>query len=239
LEQRAAEQIVDPVRRAATVWLRRDVPDLLAVIGHGAAERGEDVPGAPLELLAVVRVPPAEAVVERACHWVGQLFAPERCELTFIESHRLGWLPPSLLQQSLLWGGTLLWGDPAALRVIPSWRPDMLDPRLSLDLLATAEEDQRAGHHLPAVHNAAGALLLARRAYRHRFDARAEALRSAWPEAPVLPVAPKAKEAAAFVARARHLIDDWLFTWEGEGPGESAIARYRAMWRAAALVRGG
>jgi hypothetical protein len=232
LEQRAADHIVDAGHRAAMTWLRRYVPDLLAVIGHGAAERGEYLPGAPVELLAVVRFPPPAALTERARHSVAPLFAPERCELTFMAAHRLGWLPPSLLQQSLLWGGTLLWGDPAALCVIPSWRPDQLDPRLSLDLLATAESDLRTGYYSLAVHQAAGALLLARRAYRHRFDGRAEALRSVWPEAPALPVSPQADEAALFVARTRSLVEDWLFTWEGEGPGGASIAQYQALRQA-------
>ena len=181
--------------------------------------------------MAVVRLLPPAAVITQARRAIFGLLAPHRSELAFVEAHRLGWLPPSLLQQSLLWGGTLLWGDPAALRVLPGWRPDQLDPRLALDAIASAESDLGAGHHALAAANAAGALLLAKRRYTSRFDARAAALREAWPEAPGLPTEPTPEEAAAFVATARRLIEDWLFTWEGDGPGAAAIRRFEALRR--------
>jgi hypothetical protein len=44
--------------------------------------------------------------------------------------------------------------------------------------------------------------------------------------------------AARFVERARELVVDWLFTWEGDGPGGAAVGRYRVM-REAALVAAG
>jgi len=216
---------------AAVDWLHRNIPDLSAVIGHGVAGRGEDVAGAPVEVVAVVRVPPAQGLVAQAVRSISELVVPSRLMLTFIEAHRLGWLPPSIFQQSLLWGGTLLWGDPAALRVIPGWRPDQLDPRLALDEVARAEADLSGGHYALAALAAAGALLLAKRRYESRFDSRAAALRAAWPEAPALPTDPAPDEEAAFVARARRLIEDWLFTWEGDGLGVAAIQRIAGLLR--------
>src|SRR5918912_2774810 len=59
--------LVDGVRsrddpwHGAAAWLQRRVPHLLAVIGHGAAATDERIPGAPLEVLAVVRLLPLPA----------------------------------------------------------------------------------------------------------------------------------------------------------------------------------
>ena len=221
----------DPWHGAAT-WLQRRVPHLLAVIGHGAAATDERIPGAPLEVLAVARLlplPARRAALQSA--FAGRL-PGTRGELRMIEAHRLGWLPPSVLQQSLLFTATLLWGDAAAVRVIPGWRPDQLDPRLALDEQDGAEADLAAGWPAPAALRAAGALLIVRRRYQPRFEGRTAALRAAWPEAPALPVALGGDDVRRFVATARRLLEDWLFTWEGEGPGAPAVARYAALWRA-------
>ena len=215
-------------------WLRRRVPDLLAVIGHGPAAGGDEpVPGAPLEVLAVVRVRPSPALEAALPVAFTRRLRGQRSQLRLVEAHRLGWLPPSVCQQSLLAGAILLWGDAAALRVIPNWRPDQLDPRLALDEQDDAEADLAAGWSALAAYRAAGALLIARRRYEPRFDRRATALRLAWPEAPPLPRMPAAEEANTFVATARRLLHDWLFTWEGDGLGAPALTRYTAMWRAA------
>jgi hypothetical protein len=219
---------------------------MLALIAHGAAGRDEDVRGAPVELLAVTYLPVEGGALARAQQGLERLLAPARVSLMAIEAHRLGWLPPSVTQQSLLAGGVLLWGDPAALRVIPSWRPDQLDPRLALDELDGAEAELAAGWPDLAVQRAAGALLIARRAYTARFDERPAALGRVWPEAPPMEASPAddaASHAARFVGRARALLHDWLFTWEGGPPASEAVRCYIEMWRrgrgARAAPRGG
>jgi hypothetical protein len=50
-----------------------------------------------------------------------------------IAAHRIGWLSPSPLQQSLLHTGRLVCGDPAALDAIPHWRPEQVDPLMQHD----------------------------------------------------------------------------------------------------------
>jgi hypothetical protein len=221
----------DPWHGAAA-WLQRRVPHLLAVIGHGAAGTDERIPGAPLEVVAAVRVlppPPRRAALQAA--FAGRTPGASGA-LTIVEAHQLGWLPPSVFQQSLLSTATLLWGDAAAVRVIPSWRPDQLDPRLALDEQEGAEADLAAGWPARAALRAAGALLIARRRYEPRGQRRAAALRAAWPEAPAVSPLSGGEDAARFVTTARRLLHDWLFTWEGEGPGSPAVARYTALWRA-------
>jgi hypothetical protein len=202
------------------------------VIGHGAAGRGEDLPGAPLEVLAVVRILPSTARASKLHAQLAAEMPAARVQLAIVEAHQLGWLSPSIFQQSLLAGAVLLWGDPATVRVIPSWRPDQLDPRLALDEQVGAEADLAAGWPALAAQRAAGALLLARRRFEPRFDRRVAALRDAWPEAPALPAASGAQENEAFVASARRLLHDWLFTWEGAGLEAQAMQRYATMWRA-------
>jgi hypothetical protein len=120
------------------------------------------------------------------------------------------------------------------LGAIPSWPPGRLDPRLALAEAERAGTDFVAGKARLAVSRAAGALLLARRAYTPWQAGREDALRRAWPEAP----RPGDVTAARFVERARELVVDWLFTWEGDGPGGAAVGRYRVM-REAALVAAG
>jgi hypothetical protein len=209
------------------------VPDLLSVLAHGAPVRAEPVPGAPLELLLVTRLPTDR---RRLAAWETGLvrrWPGSRVRLEAVESYRIGWLPPGVLQQSLAAGARLLWGDAAAREVVPRWRPDQLDPRLALDEQAGAEADLAAGWPELAALRAAGALLIARRAYRPTLAGRAGALAESWPEAPPLGSVPP----AVFVARARALIVDWLFTWEGGGMGAAGVDRYLAM-RAGARAAG-
>ncbi|MGH2351058.1 MAG: hypothetical protein ACRDJN_05530, partial [Chloroflexota bacterium] len=213
---------------AATTWLVRQVGvNALAVILHGAAGRGEDLPGVPLEFLLVVREAPAAHDFARWRTGMAARCGGAPLELAVVEAHRLGWLPPSVFQQSLLAGAVLLWGDPATLGAIPGWRPDQLDPRLALDEVRAAQVDLAAGAETLAAHRAAGALLIARRAYTPRTDEHCAALRRAWPEAPDVNGTPP----AAFVARAAALVEDWLLTWEGTGPPAAARERYVALHR--------
>ena len=218
-------------RRRAADWLSRRVPGALALIAHGAGARGQSVPGAPCEVLLVVTHPIPADHLGRWHSTLSRRLRQPRLRLEALESYRLGWLPPSLLQQSLRATGVVLWGDPSILRLVPDWPPERLDPRLALDEQQAAEADLAAGWEALAVQRAAGALLIARRAYAPGLAARA-ALRRVWPEAPAMQVA-----AAEFVPRARELIVDWLFTWEGSGPDAAAVQRYLALRAAAGPLR--
>jgi hypothetical protein len=214
-------------------WLVRREPGALGVLAHGAPVRGESATGAPLELLLVTRT---QLKRQRLAHTRAMLAGRAgncRIHLDAIASYRVGWLPPGTLQQSLLAGSQAAWGDAAALDVVPRWRPDQLDPRLALDDQAGAEADLAAGWPDYAALRAVGALLIARRAYRPALAGRPEALRRAWPEAP----SPDAEPADRFVARARELLVDWLFTWEGAGMVHRGVQRYVALRPAAAAAR--
>ena len=164
--------------------------------------------------------------------WQGKLAdrADGGLEVTCIEAHRLRWLPPSVLQQQLVSTGISLWGDDSPIRALPMWRPEQLDPRVALDELARAEDAIANGRpHLAEV-LAVCALLVARRAYTPRPDEMARVLARVWPESPPM----QGTSPAAFVARARELLLDWLFTWEGEGPARRAQERYARLRRAVA-----
>jgi hypothetical protein len=214
---------------AWTGWLAKRIPTLHAVIAHGPPIQGNNVPGAPLDLLLVTRTPMDAAALRQ---WEGALTRRTRgarVRLAGVASYGVGWLGPTVLQQSLAAGRRLLWGDPAVERVIPNWPPEQLDVRLSLDEQAAAEKELAAGREPYAVFVAAGALLIARRSYRARPGDRLAALARTWPEAP----RPEGTPARQFVTRARELLTEWLFTWEGAGPGPAAIERYLSL-RAAA-----
>ncbi len=102
--------------------------DALAVYLHGAHGRGEALTWAPLELLVLVRRSPPAPLLERWRRGLTRRAGGCAVRLEGIEAHRLGWLRPSLLQQSLLAGAVTLWGDPAGLRAIPPRPPETLDP---------------------------------------------------------------------------------------------------------------
>jgi GT2 family glycosyltransferase len=219
-------------------------PDVQALILHGAAGRGEHLPWAPLELLLVVRrpLPPGQhdrLRRELATH-LGGLAGPPGAEqgaasgpqVETVEGHRLGWMAPGLLQQSLLAGAVLLWGDGAVLGAIPSWPPERLDPRLALAEARGAADDLGAGRFRLAVARAAGALLLARRAYSPWHAGRADTVRRLWPEAPV----PPDTTAERFVSLAGELVRRWLFTWEGAAAPPVAVERFRSLLAAAAAA---
>ncbi|MDQ3699375.1 MAG: hypothetical protein M3442_00470, partial [Chloroflexota bacterium] len=84
--------------------------------------------------------------------------------------------------------------------------------------------------HSAAVARAAGALLIARRAYTPKWSERREALLRVWPEAPD----PEQVAPQEFVRQAVALVEGWLFTWEGVGPARSAVDRFRALRASAA-----
>ncbi|MDQ3702940.1 MAG: glycosyltransferase family 2 protein, partial [Chloroflexota bacterium] len=131
----------DPAPSAGR-WLARQAgADAQAVLLHGAHSRGEAVSGSPLEFLLVVRraLPASRVERLRAGLW-------ERCGgvavmLEVVQAHRLGWLRPSILQQSLLAGAIVLWGDADVLRVIPSWPPEALPSELALEEARGAAAD--------------------------------------------------------------------------------------------------
>lgn len=203
------------------------MPGLLAALAFGPVAAGEQLAGLPLSILLVGRhIWPGESLARWRTQLERQL-APLPVDLYGIEAHRLGWLPPSVAQQSLLTTAVLVWGDNAALRVIPSWRTEQLDPRLALDEYRRAEAALRAGQEPLATYYAAGALLVARCAYTPLVSPRAELLAKTWPEAPAAGAVPT----PAFVERVRALVVDWLCTWEGTGPGAAAAARLETLWQ--------
>ncbi len=196
--------------RAGAPWtdlvtrLRRQVPDALSVIVHGPAlQRGEKAWGDP-DVLVVTHLQH-----DRASHGIETIAA-----------HRIGWLPPSTLQQSLLATGVLAWGEPAALEAVPSWRSDQIDPLVSLAELVRAER-LLSSHPAAAVHVAAGALLIAKRGYTPWLRELPGALTSLWPEAPPL----NAVVSAVFVKRARELLETWLYHWDASRLSERAQLR--------------
>jgi hypothetical protein len=219
----------EPAIGAAARWLRRHADDSLALLGHGAAFRGETLVEAPIEFLLVLRRAAGAHAIRSLGEGLQEAIRGRYLSLDAIESFRLGWMPPCVLQQSLLSGATLLWGSVSALRVIPAWRPEQIDPRDALVEIAVAERDLAEGRGSLAMLRAAGALLVARRAYTARLDDRAEALARAWPEAPDL----ETSTAPAFVREAAGLVRDWLFTWERDGFAARGVEHYVAMWREA------
>jgi hypothetical protein len=218
-------------------------PGCQAILLHGADGRGERLPWAPVELLVVGREgesePRRRALQEAILGHQPALFAGRPLRLRLLPGHRLGWLPASPLQQSLLVGAVVLWaesapGAAAVLAAIPCLPPSRIDPREALDEVAGAGADFAAGRARLAVARAGGALLIARRAYTPWYGRQESALQAAWPEAP------EASETTAerYVDLVRRLVVDWLFTWEGRGPGGAAVARYGAL-RALARTRAG
>src|SRR5688500_4984044 len=162
--------MIDPP--AWTGWLAKRIPTLHAVIAHGVPVWGDAVPGAPLELLLVTRTPVDATEVRRREADIARRSHEGRVRVAGVASHQLGWLGPTVLQQSLVAGCRLLWGDPAVEHVIPRWPPEQLDVRLALDEQAAAEAELAAGQESYAAFVAAGALLIARRSYRSRLDDR-------------------------------------------------------------------
>jgi hypothetical protein len=218
-------------------------PGCLAVLLHGAEGRGERLPWAPVELLVVGREGQSEsrlrALQDAVAGRQPALVAGRPVRLRSIPGHRLGWLPPSPLQQSLLAGAVVVWSESAAagaavLGAVPRLHPSRVDPREAGDEVAAAGADLAAGRARLAVARAGGALLIARRAYTPWYSRLAGALQTAWPEAPE----PGETTAERYVDLARRLITDWLFTWERSGPGGAAVARYDAL-RARSREAGG
>ena len=206
-----------------------------AIIVHGAHGRGDALADAPLDLLAATRTETSAAVSEQGHAALARALPNVAVTLTVRPTYRVGWLPPSVFQQSLLSGAVLVWGDAAVVRAIPAWRPESIDPRASLGEMDAAERDLATGHAALAVVRAAGALLLAKRRYEPRRLHLPEALRAAWPEVPPLPSAGDATSAAVFVSDARRRLHDWLFTWEGSGVSAGAIEAYQSLLRSTGI----
>ncbi|CAA9228456.1 MAG: hypothetical protein AVDCRST_MAG77-872 [uncultured Chloroflexi bacterium] len=217
---------------------------VLAIIAHGGvvgAYAPEPLDGDLMVVSHEHPAPPAVALFARDLP-AGQ----NRALARVVAGHRIGWLRPTVLQQSLLQTGRTVWGDPAALAAVPSWRPDQVDPLEALVELRTAEGLLGEGKVEAAVATAAGALLVARRAYTALPGERAAALARVWPEAPQPWSAlggeggtPRTPE-RAFVTRTRQLVEEWLFTWHA-APTSTLVGRLeelRASARLAAVARG-
>ncbi|HXI15350.1 MAG TPA: glycosyltransferase [Chloroflexota bacterium] len=193
--------------------VRTRVPDALAVIVHGLAlQRSEKAWGDP-DVLCVTHV---------------QTDRPSR-EIGTIAAHRIGWLPPSTLQQSLLATGVLVWGEPAALEAVPSWRPEQIDPLESLAEMARAEMLLTSRPKV-AAYVASGALLIARRGYTPWLCDLQGVLGTLWPESPPLDAVP----AADYVKCARDLLRTWLFHWDASRLSDKAELHARTLIAASA-----
>jgi hypothetical protein len=211
------------------------VRNVIAVIGHGPALGWEPVAGAPLEVVVVTHLPASDAEVARVVAAIGRCARGVRVAARALDAHRARWLRPGVFQQSLVASGTTLWGDDAVLAAVPRWPATEIDRRESLDEQERAERELAAGCGPLARWRAVGALLIAKRSFVFLVAARAGALRTAWPEIQDEATAPDAH----VVERARRLIDDWLFTWEGAGASSRARERYTAGWHAARAAGAG
>ena len=181
----------------------------------GAAARP---PPAPLPAPAR---PPAARSSPRE---VGRLRRPDRREtrapapavqVETVEGHRLGWMAPGLLQQSLLAGAVVLWGDGAVLGAIPCLAPGTprSPPGPRRGQGGRPRPRRRAGPpgRLPRRRGLAprppGLLPLARRSRRAPCAASGRR-----------PRLPPDATAERFVSLAGDLVTRWLFTWEGAAP---------------------
>ncbi len=230
--------------RASSRVLESARPDVQALILHGAAGRGESLSWAPLELLLVLRraLPPRQhdRLRLQIAREVGRLAGPSGTDpgpapavhVETVEGHRLGWMAPGLLQQSLLAGAVVLWGDAAVLGAIPCWPAERLDPRLALAEVRGAAGDLGAGEARLAVSRAAGALLLVRRGYTAWHAGRVAAVRRLWPEVRIPPDA----TAERFVSLAEVLVTRWLFSWDGAPLPPGAVDRFQSLRASAAAA---
>lgn len=218
------EALVHPLTQMPTAWI-----SLLHASRErlAAEERWEPCPPTELGQLASGRDP--LAVIEHGPTGARRRLIVTRTNVPSVSNdtiaaHRIGWLRPSVFQQSLLCTGVTVSGDPAALAAVPSWRPHQIDPRDALDELEYAERELIAGRPTVAAQHAVAALLLARRHYTAFTGEQSAALTSAWPEMSAAEQTPPAK----LVSLARALVDDWLFEWEHKA-GSSNVA-YRMAW---------
>jgi hypothetical protein len=155
--------------------------------------------------------------------------------LDVIPSDALGWLPANTRTVSLHHDAVCVWGDASVVRVIPAWSPASIPEFEAFGLLAGAERALDMGDAEKGRRLAVESLLVARRAFDPGGPASSEDLNRVWPTfGMALDEAPP----TVVVARARALLHDWRFTWEGVGPGSAAVARWMELLASANQARG-
>ena len=188
--------------------LRRDHPGAdvrhTRTVGAGVSATVATILGTILlELRSLVREPVKSG--EQVEGWLGKLPSRARMALVYlaagvlgpllvvamlvasVEAHRLGWLPPSVFQQTLLTSATLLWGDPEAIRALPAWRPGSHPAHRCAGRAPLAESTLADQRGRQALWHAETALLIARRAFATGAVQRRAALAAAWPRRPHSP----------------------------------------------------
>lgn len=205
--------------RVAAQMLPVVIPGLVSVVAVGR-------PGTPTgeAMFAVVtrEVPDRDEVESWSRHL--DRATGVRCSLGAVASDALGWLPASRAVADLFAEATCLWGDPDVADVIPVFLPSAIPTDEALPVIDEAQVALDFGDASRARRLAVEALLVARGAYDPSPPARGRALEAAWPEVSELL---RGVPATVAVAYARAEVHRWRFTWEGDGPGEAAIARWR------------
>lgn len=206
------------------------VPDLIAIVTSGR----EGTPAGEALFVAVTR---EEHPSEVRRDWSERLIEAVgvQCRLDVIPSDSLGWLPSNTRTVSLHHDALCVWGDISVVRVLPAWSPASIPEFEAFGLLAGAERALDMGDAEKGRRLAVESLLVARRAFDPGGPASSEALNRVWPTfGMALDEAPP----TVVVARARALLHDWRFTWEGAGPGPAAVARWMELRASADRVQG-
>ncbi len=206
------------------------VPDLIAIVASGR----EGTAAGEALFVAVTR---EEHPYEARRDWSERLdrSVGVRCRLDVIPSDALGWLPANTRTVSLHHDAVCVWGDASVMRVIPAWSPASIPEFEAFGLLAGAERALDMGDAEKGRRLAVESLLVARRAFDPGGPASSEDLNRVWPTfGMALDEAPP----TVVVARARALLHDWRFTWEGVGPGSAAVARWLELRALADQARG-
>ena len=206
------------------------VPDLIAIVASGR----EGTPTGEALFVAVTR---EEHPSEVRRDWSERLneAAGVQCRLDVIPSDAFGWLPANTRTVSLHHDAVCVWGDVSVVRVLPAWSPASIPEFEAFGLLAGAERALDMGDAEKGRRLAVESLLVARRAYDPGGPASSEDLTRVWPTfGMALDDAPP----TVVVARARALLHDWRFTWEGGGPGPAAVARWMELRASADGARG-
>lgn len=206
------------------------VPDLIAIVASGR----EGTPAGEALVVAVTREEHPFAVRRAWSERVNDAVGVQ-CRLDVIPSDALGWLPANTRTVSLHHDAVCIWGDVSVVRVLPAWSPSSIPEFEAFGLLAGAERALDIGDAEKGRRLAVEALLVARRAFDPGGPASSEDLNRAWPTFGMsLDDAPP----TVVVARARALLHDWRFTWEGAGPGSAAVARWMELRASADRARG-
>ena len=206
------------------------VPDLIAIVASGR----EGTPKGEALFVAVTR---EEHPPEVRRDWSVRLNVAVgmRCRLDVVPSDALGWLPTNTRTVLFHHDAVCVWGDVSVVRVLPAWSAASIPEFEAFGLLAGAERALDMGDAEKGRRLAVEALLVARRAFDPGGPASSEDLNRVWPTfGMALDEAPP----TVVVARARALLHDWRFTWEGAGPGPGAIARWLELRALADQARG-